>query len=614
MNKRCYKLSRQLGLGIMLLAAPIFILSLGVLFVQSRSIIHEEVTDAINSTLNTSLNRLCYYMKTIETAANSNVWMLEENFCADSVESIPKRVVQLNGNVVSSSVLVVPDMSREYDPSACDYLEKVIYTKPVISGDACWVDPSEDSVTVGPDEAVATYCRPIRKNDHIVGVLTADLSFSRMADMLNETLPPCKGAYYALLAGDGLYMIHPDSASLFRKNIFTDTDPNVNMDVITVGHEMTAGKQGTVHVLKDGQRYHVAYTPVPDTEWSLVLVCPDSEAMKSFYRLCNLIFVLLVVGLLLIMLLIHQAVKHIIRPIYQLIDTTRQVEDGQFIGALPETNEGGAVGSLQNSFAKMQQALKERIGSQQRQADEIRQHNEELQQKKLQAEDTVRQKAQFIKHVTQQIRIPLNVLTGFADVLGNSNDDEDMVSEDDLVNIRYMMKGSATNMNRLTMLLLDASETDANGALKCSRSEEVSCNKIAKEVVDYAVTRYPNTPIHFETEVDDSMQILTSRIFLLCVLIEPLCNAVSYSDGEHVTLRVSQTDTTVRFTIQDTGPGMPSVMPERVFTPFREIDNLQIVEGIGLPLARRHAAGLGGSLTVDADYHDGCRIIIEMPK
>ena len=447
-----------------------------------------------------------------------------------------------------------------------------------------------------------------------MGVLTADLSFSRMVDMLNETLPPYKGAYYALLAGDGLYMIHPDSASLFRKNIFTDTDPNVNMDVITVGHEMTAGKQGTVHVVKDGQRYHVAYTPVPGTEWSLALVCPDSETMKSFYRLSNLIIVLLIIGLLLIMLLCRQAVKHIIRPIYQLIDTTRQVEDGQFIGALPETKEGGVVGSLQNSFAKMQQALKERIGSQQRQADEIKQHNEELQQKKLQAEDTVRQKAQFIKHVTQQIRIPLNVLTGFADVLGNSNADEDMVSEDDLVNIRYMMKGSATNMNRLTMLLLDASETDANGALKCSRSEEVSCNKIAKEVVDYAVTRYPNTPIHFETEVDDSMQILTSRIFLLCVLIEPLCNAVSYSDGEHVTLRVSQTDTTVRFTIQDTGPGILSVMPERVFTPFNEIDNLQIVEGIGLPLARRHAAGLGGSLTVDADYHEGCRIIIEMPK
>jgi len=36
--------------------------------------------------------------------------------------------------------------------------------------------------------------------------------------------------------------------------------------------------------------------------------------------------------------------------------------------------------------------------------------------------------------------------------------------------------------------------------------------------------------------------------------------------------------------------------------------------GLGLPLARRHAKHLGGKLTIDPDYHDGCRIVIEMPK
>jgi C4-dicarboxylate-specific signal transduction histidine kinase len=59
---------------------------------------------------------------------------------------------------------------------------------------------------------------------------------------------------------------------------------------------------------------------------------------------------------------------------------------------------------------------------------------------------------------------------------------------------------------------------------------------------------------------------------------------------------------------------MPSEMPEQVFKPFREIDNLEIGVSIGLPLARRHAIGLGGSLTIDAGYHEGCRIVIEMPR
>lgn len=635
MNKGYHRLSRQLSLGIMLLAAPIFILSLGILFVQLRYLIHQEASECSNSALNTSLHRVRYYMNTIETAINSNAWLLEENIRPDSLKSVSNHIVRQNPNVISSSVFAVPDMFREYGrkfslytenkgdtvETYCepeyDYFDKVCYTKPVISGKACWVDPFVDysEGKVDYQEAVATYCRPIRMDDgRIVGVVTADLSFSRMAKILNEAEPLCQHAYYVLLGSDGRYLIHPDSTRLFRKTIFTDADSSEEMDLITLGHEMTAGKQGTIHILSGGKRYHVCYRPVPGTDWSLALLCPDSETMKSFYRLGYVVITLLVIGLLLILLLCNHTGKQVISPIHQLIDITRKMEDGQFGEAVPVSPLDDTVGKLQNSFAKMQQSLNERMYSLRRQADEVRQRNGQQQQLNQQTEDAVENKTRFIKHVTQQMRMPLNVISGFADVMGHSITGESIVSEEELLNIKYMIKSNAINMNRMAMLLLDASETDANGVLTCSRNEEVSCNKIAKEVIEHVANRFPNSPVHFETEVDNSMQILTNRIFLLCVLIEPLYNAVSYSDGEHITLRVSQTATTIRFTIQDTGPGLPPEMPESVFMPFREIDNLQMGVGIGLPLARRHAIGLGGSLTIDTDYREGCRIVVEMPR
>ena len=79
MLKSPRKLSTQLSLGIMLMAIPIFILSLGLLFMQSRTLIHRQVTKCSLSTLNTALHRVRIYMGTIETAANSNAWMLEEH-------------------------------------------------------------------------------------------------------------------------------------------------------------------------------------------------------------------------------------------------------------------------------------------------------------------------------------------------------------------------------------------------------------------------------------------------------------------------------------------------------------------------------------------------------
>ena len=114
MHKNRWKLSRELILGVMLMATPVFILSLGILYWRSNNLIHQEVTDCTHSMLNTTLHRVRTYMGTIETAANSNAWMLEENFRPDSLQSVSNRIVRLNDPVISSSVFAVPDMFREY--------------------------------------------------------------------------------------------------------------------------------------------------------------------------------------------------------------------------------------------------------------------------------------------------------------------------------------------------------------------------------------------------------------------------------------------------------------------------------------------------------------------
>jgi len=50
-----------------------------------------------------------------------------------------------------------------------------------------------------------------------------------------------------------------------------------------------------------------------------------------------------------------------------------------------------------------------------------------------------------------------------------------------------------------------------------------------------------------------------------------------------------------------------------VFEPFMKVDTLSEGLGLGLPLSKRHILTLGGELTLDASYHDGCRIIITLP-
>ena len=312
------KMSRRLSLGIMLMAAPVFVLALGVLYVQSHNLIHEQVTKRVTNTLNATQHYVRNYMKTIETAANVNMWMMERNFNPDSLQSVSNRIVTLNPNVCSSSVFVVPGMMKgqellslytvrqddnvvTYKETTYDYRDKALYALPVSTGHACWIDPYKDNIEWGvdPNKAVATYCLPIKQDDgRIIGVVATEFLFNHLAKILKEAENPYPNAYYIMLSSDGRYLIHPDSTQLFRKTIFTDADPGSDNDIISLGHQMIERKQGSMHIETHGETYHVCYQPVADTDWSLALVCPNNEAMESYYKLGYLIIALLVIGLL----------------------------------------------------------------------------------------------------------------------------------------------------------------------------------------------------------------------------------------------------------------------------------------------------------------------------
>ena len=107
---------------------------------------------------------------------------------------------------------------------------------------------------------------------------------------------------------------------------------------------------------------------------------------------------------------------------------------------------------------------------------------------------------------------------------------------------------------------------------------------------------------------------MTNHLYLLRSLRELLYNSAKYSDFNHISLRVWQTEATVRFTTEDVGPGLSTELLKQVFTPFNKIDDLSEGLGVGLSLARRHIINLGGDLELDTEYHDGCRFTIIMPK
>ena len=608
MSKIRSSLWRKLSINILLMAVPIFVLSVGIFYLQSRHLIRQEAMARSNSIVRSVIQRVSNYMYSIEASTKANAWLLEDNFCPDSLVSISQRVVRLNPHILSCSVITAPDMFPKY----------------VNTGKAGWVEPFDGHTegTIDYNEAVATYCHPLRsKSGQIIGVIATDLSFSHLAKIINDAPLPYPNAYFVLTGDDGRFFIHPDTTQLFRKTIFTDADPRQDADRIALGYEMVKGRQGTMHIDINGTLCHVSYHPVPGTDWSLALVCPENEVLADYRQLGYVIAALIIIGLLTIVWLCHHEVRQTISPINQLLDTTRRFVDGNYDESIPLSTQNDDVGQLQNAFAAMQQALYNHMGRIRQTTETLRKRNEQRARDIELAQEAVRKKTVFIQNLSHQIRMPLNIITGFADMLNDtiarqskSNAALSPAEEENLIDMAGMMKYNALHLKRMIIMLLDSSSPTGDEKLITNRSEEVSCNEVARECIDYTVGHFPLLKVNFETELSDDVHILTNRLYLMRTIRELLYNAAKYSDGENVSLHVSQNNIHVLFIVQDVGPGLSDQVEEFIFKPFVKIDNLSEGLGLGLPLTKRHALFLGGDLIYDETYHEGCRFIIEMPK
>ena len=317
-----------------------------------------------------------------------------------------------------------------------------------------------------------------------------------------------------------------------------------------------------------------------------------------------------IIGLLLILWLCHRVVNETISPLRELLTTSQKISEGDYDLVIPLTDRKDVIGKLQNSFATMQHALKNHVTNIRTTTEETKKSNEELIHTMKLAEEALMQKEIFIQNVSHQIRTPLNIIKGFSHMLKETPE----LSKEELAEITSTMKHNALHLNRMILMLYDSSDTGVEDELAIHRNDLVSCNQIAGESIGYTREHFPDISIQFQTVLPDNYRIQSNRMYMMRTLRELLYNAAKYSDGQHIMMRLTDTESVVRFTVEDKGQGLPEGYQDIIFKPFMKIDDLSEGLGLGLPLAKRHAQSLGGDLILDTSYHEGCRFILEIPK
>lgn len=628
--------SAKVIMWVLLLAVPVFLASVGVLFWQSHKLIRAEAVDKASNVLACAMHRINRYLITTQTASHTNAWIVEQSLYPDTIQAITNRIATTNpytdGCAISTEPGVMPQypdgfMSVSFNTKDSintfiepdhSYFQERWYSIPRTQRKPTWVvfNDKNREQEAGEDATIAAYTHPLfNKKGKFVGVISIWLSLQHISNIMAE-VRPYPHSYYVMIDEKGRYVGHPDSTRLFNQTIFSVADPQHQADLIALGYEMTKGNKGSMSVKINGKKSLVCYMPVEGTPWSLAIVCPHSDILRGFYRLTYIVVALLIVGLLLIFINCHKAVTVSLSPLQQLLEKTKAVSNGHLDVDIAHTKRTDVIGGLQNSFATMLESLNYYINSVRTATDQTKRYNRELEHTTQLAVEAQRQKTIFIQNVTHQIRTPLNIIMGFAQILNCPTDDTSLSEElgqDEIKSIASTMTHNSRLLIRMVMMLFDSSDNGKAETANCDKREMVACNDVCQVALKFTTKNHPDIPVEYKTELADDFCIHTNFHYLEYSLEELLSNAIRYSDQQHISLHVTRNEEFVRFVVQDTGNGIAEADRENIFKFFTKVDDFSEGLGLGLPLTKRHAETLGGNLILDTTYHEGSRFIFEIP-
>jgi signal transduction histidine kinase len=622
-------LSVRLGLSIVLIVAVIFIISVGFLFYLTKDYIQQEAMKRATQILDNTALRINDIMGEVETTTDDMGWYIASQTDPDSIISDTRKILESNRHFYSCSISMEPYYFKrygkyfsiysvrdgdsistaQYGSDEFNYFNIDWYRKPKELQQGYWSDPflNTNPKAGYQKEIITSYCRPVYDyNGDFIGVVAIDLQQKWLSQAVTA-VAPYPNSSSIMIGTDGKYLVHPDTTKLIYQSIFSDADPRARDKVINMGKDMIAGKSGMQEVLVDGQNAFVFYRPIGNAGWSMAIVCPESDVFYGYYQLLYTVWGTIIIGLLVILFVCYQAVRGGISPLSLLAQQSHDIAEGRFDNLLPRTKRTDTIGQLQNSFVDMQQSLKAYMNNIQLMNTQMEKRNKELQQANEQAIIADNKKTAFLQDMMHQIRTPLNIIGGFAQVL-NENFHE--LPDDETSNIIYMIQDNSRKFVRISRMLVAAS---------LSENEEVtktcfSCNALCREIISsFRLTSPHMVKLGFETTLPDDFNIFSDQEKVKSILMELLDNANKFTQQGAITLSCSQPDAhIVNIKVSDTGIGISKANRQQVFTKFTKIDDFTEGVGLGLTLSKRTAKILGGDLILDPFYSEGASFILSL--
>ncbi len=225
-------------------------------------------------------------------------------------------------------------------------------------------------------------------------------------------------------------------------------------------------------------------------------------------------------------------------------------------------------------------------------------------------------KSGFLASMSHEIRTPMNAIVGLAEVLGETP----LTNEQR----RYVNTMFANGKSLLELInnILDLAKIES-GRLS-TVDEEFDVVDLCESVAESLALRAHEKNLELTVWIDPDVppELIGDPLRLRQIIVNLLGNAVKFTEFGEVALAVEKITgendhADIRFTVRDTGIGIPEEKIDSVFQVFTQLDSSASRRhegsGLGLTIVNRLLELIGGKLTVESEILKGTTFRATVP-
>lgn len=239
--------------------------------------------------------------------------------------------------------------------------------------------------------------------------------------------------------------------------------------------------------------------------------------------------------------------------------------------------------------------------------------HEQLNLLKIRAEQSEKYEQQFLANMSHEIRTPMNAVLGMTNLLLDSKVDSKQE--------RYLSAIKTSSQNLLIIIndILDLSKLEA-GKMEIEQIpfkisdvignvSDVNKYKAEEKGLKFEVNISPKVPLVVKGDPTRLNQILTN----LC------SNAIKFTDTGKITVDVEKQSGSeyIKFTVTDTGIGIPEDKQHLLFGNFKQVDSSTFRKyggtGLGLSISKTLVELQGGTVEVNSVLGKGSEFSVSVP-